>query len=167
MVTSPRWRAETKFRILGIEEDEIRMAFDKDNEGNREILSEASQLIQDCLAKKPYKLNRGANTAFIQKIMDYATDTDLPLDEYNKLMTIAEEHIPIAQENMARKAVQMMAQQGMMPQPPTATEQLYGSPQQPQSTQTAPNTPGGTQSRSAQLTPNVVPQVWTYSKRLK
>jgi hypothetical protein len=159
MILSPRWRAEQKLRTAGIEEDEIRMAFDKDNEGNREILSEASQLIQDCLAGKPYKLNRGANTAFIQKIMDYATDTDLPLDEYDKLMKIAEEHIPIAQENMARKAVQMMAQQGMMPGSVPATEQLYGQPQQPQATESAPNTFGGTQSQSAQLSPNVAPQV--------
>jgi hypothetical protein len=154
MITSPRWRAETKFRILGIDEDEIRMAFDKENEGNREILAEASQLIQDCLAGKPYKLNRGANTAFIQKIMDYATDTDLPLEKYEKLMAIAEEHIPIAQENMARKAVQMMAQQGMMPGPeaqPTATEQLYGEP--------APGTPEGTASQSQQMTPELAAQV--------
>jgi hypothetical protein len=85
-VTSPRWRAETKFKILGIDDDEIRMAFDKDNEGNREILSKASQLIQDCLANKPYKLNRGANTAFVQKILDFATDEDLPLEKYDKLM---------------------------------------------------------------------------------
>jgi hypothetical protein len=32
------------------------MAFDRENEGNREILAEASQLIEDCLAGKPYKL---------------------------------------------------------------------------------------------------------------
>jgi hypothetical protein len=73
-------------------------------------------------------------------------------------MAIAEEHIPIAQENMARKAVQMMAQQGispdMMGEPqPSATEQLYG-----QETP-APGTPEGTASRSQQLTPQVAPQL--------
>jgi hypothetical protein len=153
MILSPRWRAEQKLRAIGIEEDDLRMAFDRENEGNREILSEASQLIQDCLAGKPYKLNRGANTAFIQKIIDYATDTDLPLEKYQELMSIAEEHIPIAQENMARKAVQMMAQQGVGPdqmaQP--ATEQLYGEP--------ASGTPAGTASMSQQLTPEITPTV--------
>lgn len=156
-ILSPRWRAETKLRAIGIEEDDIRMAFDRENEGNREILSEASQLIQDCLADKSYKLNRGANTAFIQKIIDYAIDTDLPLEKYEKLMAIAEEHIPIAQENMARKAVQMMAQQGVGPeqmvQPPT--EQLYASPDAQNDAVPAPNTPQGTQSQSAQLTPDL------------
>ena len=71
-----------------------------------------------------------------------------------KLMQIAEEHLPITEENMARKAVQMMAQQGAMPGPeaqPLPSEQLYG----PQS-ETAPNTPAGTQSQSQQLTPQVV-----------
>ena len=142
-ILSPRWRAEMKLRSIGIEEDDIRMAFDIDNQGNREILSEASQLIQDCLAGKPYKLNRGANTAFIQKIVDYAIDTDLPLDKYEKLMAIAEEHIPIAQENMARKAVQMMAQQGAMPPPTPPTQQLAEM-------EPAMNTPSGTQSMSQQ-----------------
>jgi CheY-like chemotaxis protein len=115
--------------------------------------------IQDCLAGKEYKVNRGANTAFIQKIIDYATDTDLPLEKYDKLMSIAEEHIPIAQENMARKAVQMMAQQGVGPDqmgtpPASATEQLYGAPD---GSQPAPNTLGGTQSQSQQLTPEMAP----------
>jgi len=158
-ILSPRWRAEQKLRAIGVEEDDIRMAFDIQNEGNREILAEASQLIQDCLAGKPYKLNRGANTAFIQKIIDYATDTDLPDQEYMKLMQIAEEHLPIAEENMARKAVQMMAQQGTMPGPealPAPSEQLYGSPDATGATETAPNTPAGTQSQSQQLTPQVV-----------
>lgn len=143
MILSPRWRAEQKLRAIGIDEDDIRMAFDKENDGNREILSEASQMIQDCLAGKPYKINHGANTAFVQKIIDYAVDTDLPHDKYMKLMQIAQEHIPIAQENMARKAVQMMAQAGTMPQaeskPPT--EQLAEM-------EPAPNTPSGTQSMS-------------------
>jgi len=166
-ILSPRWRAEQKLRIGDFEEDELRMAFDRENEGNREILSEASILIQDCLAGKEYKLNRGANTAFIQKIMDYATDTDGLTDEqYDKLMAIAEEHIPIAQENMARKAVQMMAQQGVSPEqmagpqvPPT--EQLYGQggsevPQEAQNApESAPNTEAGTMSQSQQLSPDM------------
>ena len=159
-ITSPRWRAETKLRAIGVEEDDIRMAFDRENEGNREILSEASQLIQDCLAGKPYKLNRGANTAFIQKIIDYATDTDsLSDEEYMKLMDAAEAHLPIAAENMARKAVQMMAQQGMMPgqeAQPSPSEQLYGQPDAQNATVPAPNTPQGTQSQSQQFTPQVV-----------
>lgn len=41
-ILGPRWRAEKKFRAIGIEEEHIRMAFDRENEG-REIVAEASQ----------------------------------------------------------------------------------------------------------------------------
>lgn len=56
-------------------------------------------------------------------------------------MAIAEAHIPIAQENAARKAIQMMAQQGMMlgqEQSVPATEQLYNAEN---ATETAPKHP--------------------------
>jgi hypothetical protein len=159
MITSPRWRAETKFRAAGVEEDDIRMAFDTQNEGNREILSEASMAIQEILDGKQPKLNRGANTAFVQKILDYATDNDLKPEQIDMLYAYAEAHIPIAQENMARKAVQMMAQKGIPPTAmgtpqPSAVEQLYGSPG---ASQPAPNTPAGTMSQSQQLSPEIAP----------
>jgi hypothetical protein len=155
-ILSPRWRAETKLRTAGVEEDELRMAFDRENEGNREILAEASISIQEILKGKEPKINRGANTAFIQKILDFATDDDsLTGKQVDQLYAYAEQHIEIAQENMARKAVQMMAQRGispdMMSQQPTATEQLYSDA----TDSVAPNTPEGTQSQSQQLTPNL------------
>jgi hypothetical protein len=149
MILSPRWRAETKLRSIGLEEDEIRMAFDIDSDGNREILAEASQMIQDCLAGKDYKLNTGANTAFVQKILDFATDADdLKPGEYEKLMQIVEVHIPIAEENMARKAVAMMAQRGTMPGP-----EAQAAPTEELATmdQPAPGTPSGTASISQQI----------------
>lgn len=116
-VTSPKWRVQTKLRAIGRDEDDIRLAFDLAGEQNKEILAEASLMIQDCLKGKKVKLNRGANTAFVQKIVDYATDSELKQGEYDKLMALAEAHIPIAEENMARKAVQIRSQQGLPPSP--------------------------------------------------
>jgi|SRR5581483_9314295 len=161
LILSPRWRAETKLRAAGVEEDDIRIAFDTQNEGNREILSEASQAIQEILDGKTPKLNRGANTAFVQKILDYAYDTDLKPNEFESLIAYAQAHLPIAQENMARKAVQVMAQKGIPPtrlggSQPSAVEQLYGGQN---ATEPAPNTPEGTQSQSQQLTPELAPNV--------
>lgn len=155
-VTSPKWRAKVKMQALDIPDDEVRLAFDLHDESNREVLSRASQMIQDCLEGKKYKPYRGATTAFVQKIVDFATDNDLSLDEYNKLMKIAEVHMPIAQENAARKAMAVRAQRGMpaMPQPgqpgaPTSpVDQVMNEP--------APATPGGTQSQSQQAT-NMAP----------
>lgn len=126
-VTSPRWRAETKFRAVGVEELDLRLAFDLQNEGSRELLTEAAQSIEDILAGKEPKLNRGANTAFVQKIMDYAYDTDLKPQQFDALIAYAEAHLDIAMENMARKAVEVRSQQGLPPSsetPVPATEQL-------------------------------------------
>lgn len=151
MVTSPKWRAKTKLQAAGIDEDEIRMAFDLEGDHNKEILAEASQLIQDCLEGKEIKLNRGATTAFVQKIIDYATDTDLETPEYMKLMQVAEAHLPIAEENMIRKGMQQRTQMGMgampmqEPQEPNYAELSVGGEQQ--NPQTAP------QQTPRQLTP--------------
>lgn len=124
-VTSAKWRVEAKLRAAGQEEDEIIRAFDLSDETSREVLSKASQMIQDCLAGKPYKPYRGATTAFLQKILDYATDTDgLSQDEYDKLMEIAEAHTPIAIENAARKAVKLNAQRGIPPAQLGASQEM-------------------------------------------
>ncbi len=147
-VSSPKWRLKVKLQAIGVDDDDIRSAFDLEGEYNKEILSEASKLIQNCLNGKEYKLYRGATPAFVQKIVDYATDTDLDMPEFEKLMALAEAHLPIATENMARKAVQMRSQAGMgMPEQPPATEQLYGEQFAP-----AANTPGGTASQSQEMT---------------
>jgi hypothetical protein len=148
-VTSPKWRVKVKLQSIDVPDDELKLAFDLQDESNREVLSRASLMIQDCLAGKPYKPYRGATTAFCQKILDFATEEDLPMDKYNKLMEIVAVHTQIAAENAARKAVKMRAQMGMGPVP------MPGEPGPPQPSildQPAPATPGGAASQSQQLT---------------
>ena len=167
-VTSPKWRVKTKFRIAEVDEDDIRLAFDLQEDGNREILSRASQMIQDVLEETPIKLYRGANTAFVQKIIDYATDTDLPLDQYKKLMAAAQMHMEVAQQNMVRKAMQDAATMkmnmlqngtpvGTPPQPGAAPGP--GAPQPPGQPQPVAATPGGTASQSQSFSSNAAPNV--------
>src|SRR3990167_4196833 len=50
------------------------------------------------------KKYRGANTAFIQKILDFATDNELKDDIYAQLVQYADSHVEVAVENMMRKA---------------------------------------------------------------
>jgi hypothetical protein len=57
-VTSPKWRVKTKLQIAGVDDDDIRMAFDLEGDQNKEVLARASQMIQDCLEGKPYKSYR-------------------------------------------------------------------------------------------------------------
>jgi hypothetical protein len=142
---SSRWLIEQNFRAVGFLEEDIRMAFDKENEGNREILQEAAMAIEDIVNGKAVKPNRGANTAFVQKIMDYAYDHDLKTGVFEKLIAYAQAHLQTAAENMARKAVLLNAQKGVMPQATSPVDQLMNEqpqegimPQRPQP-QTQPN----------------------------
>lgn len=151
-ITSPKWRVKTKLSAAGVDDDEVRMAFDLEEDQNREVLAKASQMIQDCLDGKPYRSYRGATTGFVQKIVDYATDTDgLAQPEFDKLMAMAQAHMDIAAKNAARKAVQVRTAkgQGMPPATPqpSATEQYAAGAGNP-----APNTPGGTQAASQDAT---------------
>lgn len=157
-VSSPKWRLKTKLTIAGVDEDDVRAAFDLQGDENKEVLAKASQMIQDCLAGKPFTPYRGATPSFIQKIIDYASDEDLPMPEYTKLMQLAQAHMMIANENMTRKAVLLNASRGVPPggpnqpppAPPTATEQYAQGAPQPETP--APNTPGGTQAASQDMT---------------
>jgi len=149
-VTSPKWRVKTKLRIADVDEDDIRMAFDLEGEHGKELLAEAHLMIQDCLEGRPYKPNRGADTAFVQVILDYATDTDLPEDKYQKLMAIVEEHLPIAAENMARKAVKQRAHSGLQPNGQPAMPAMPAAPGAMPETPPAFGTTEGTSSLSQQ-----------------
>ena len=119
------------------------MLFDLSEDGSKEILSRASKLIQDILADKPVKIFRGANTVFLQKILDDALDEDLDTEDFEKLMVLIEMHKPIVAENMARKDMMAQASAGI----PVAEEQ---APQTPFSPEAIPNTLGETQSMSQQ-----------------
>lgn len=148
-VTSPKWRVETKLRIAGVDEDDIRNAFDLEGDHNKEVLARASLMIQDCLEGKPYKIFRGATTAFVQKIVDFATDEDLDFSEYTKLMQMAEAHIPVAMENATRKAIQVNASRGVAPAEMTSPENPLPE---------TPATPAGMIQEQSQAMTQSVPQ---------
>ncbi|MDP1570806.1 MAG: hypothetical protein Q8L86_12480 [Vicinamibacterales bacterium] len=116
-VLSPKATVQEILRFGGFEEDKIRVLTSLNDEADEEILSEAARLIDACLQGEPVDLFPGANTAFVQKIMDFAQKMRIPsaekdkkghakaMKQYMKLMALAEMHVPIMQENMARKAM--------------------------------------------------------------
>ena len=110
---NPNWLVEQILRTGQFEDEDIKSAFDKDTYGDRELMSEAAMAIEEILEGKEPKVNRGANASFIQKILDYAMDTDLDDAVFFKLTKFAEAHVLIAAENMARKAQSMIAEQHM------------------------------------------------------
>ena len=102
---NPIWRAAETLKYASYDEAEIKVAMSREEVGNIELLAEAEQSIQDIKLGKTPKLNRGANTAFIQSIVDFATDEDIKKDVYDKLMEYAMSHMETAKENMNRSII--------------------------------------------------------------
>ena len=126
-----KWLTENLLRMGQFTEEQIRVAMDVMNYGDQIVLAEAAQAIKDIVSgERPDKLNRKATTGFVEKILNFERDTD-DLDEETRetLLAYANAHLPIAQQNMVRKAVGLMMQGGMNP--------IMGGAQ-------APATPGAT-----------------------
>lgn len=110
---NPKWRDIQVLKAIGFSDEEIKEAYALVDPGLKTLLSEAAQAEEDIVNGKDPELNRGANAAFMQHIVDFATD--LSMDDKKKeaeiaikLMRYAERHATIAAENEARKAVNMI-----------------------------------------------------------
>lgn len=112
-IVNPYWRAQETLKHGAFEEAEIKVAMSREEVGNIEILAEATQAIQDIVQGQNPKVNRGANTAFIQKILDFATDEDVDDNVFKRLTDYAKAHIPVAYENAMRKANLVKAGMGV------------------------------------------------------
>ena len=107
---NPKWLAEEVLRTGDYSDEEIRSAMDLDNYGNKDILAEASSAIKEIIQGGKPKKYRGANTAFIQRILDYAMDTDVDDVQFDALMVYANSHMDIAIENAGRQAAKMISE---------------------------------------------------------
>jgi hypothetical protein len=138
------WLIEQYLRNGEYTEDEISRAMDLQNDGNEEIISEAAKENQDLYNGKPVKPNRGATPAHIQKHLDFAFDTDLDDQKFAAVIAHAESEIPMATENMARKARSVIGTMGAgMMQPGQE------APMEPQGMES--QIPAGTQSGTASM----------------
>jgi hypothetical protein len=108
------WLTEQMLLNGEFDDEAVRVALDKENDGNREILARASEAIEEIVEGKNPKLFRGANTAFQQKILDFALDnTDDDFELYQRLLEYIHKHDDIVVENMTRKALKQRSQAGM------------------------------------------------------
>lgn len=135
------WAIEQKLRAGGYDLADIKTAIDINNYGDEDILSEASKACEDIIKGKKVKINRGATPGFIQKIIDFAHDTEIPMPKFDALIEYATSHVEIAAENMFRKAKSMIAEktinEAMAPSSPGE------APMPDNLAPTAPVTPGG------------------------
>uniref|UniRef100_A0A6H1ZCS2 Portal protein n=1 Tax=viral metagenome TaxID=1070528 RepID=A0A6H1ZCS2_9ZZZZ len=108
------WLAEQLLLAGMFDDEDVRVALDTENDGNREVLARASEAIQEIIKGKEPKLFRGATTAYQQKILDFATDnTDDDLELFTKLTDFAKAHDKLVMENMSRKAMQVRNREGL------------------------------------------------------
>jgi hypothetical protein len=98
-------------------DEQVRVAMDKMNDGNAEILSEAAIAIKEIISGGDPKENRGATTGFLQKILDYEIDHDLKPDVAQKLRNYAQAHVQYAVRNMLKSRPQPQMPQDGMEQP--------------------------------------------------
>lgn len=106
-----KWLAEQILRTGEYEEDEIKSAMNKEEGSNAELMSEGAKAIEEIIDGQQPKLNRGANIAYIRKIVDYAIEESDSLDDqtFANLMDFAFQHESIAEQNevLQQKLTQM------------------------------------------------------------
>lgn len=125
---NPNWVIEEQLKTAGYDPEEIKRALDTNNFGDEDLMVEAAKAIQDIVNGKKPRQNRGATSGFMQKIVDFAYDTELDLETYNLLMDYAMSHSEIAADNMARKAQSIIRERAM-----ADTAQPSGNPAMPNS----------------------------------
>ena len=103
---NPDWLLEEVLKSGTYEETETKVAMSK-NPANLEMMSDASNAIQEIIAGKKPKIRRTADTTFMQYILDFANDEEVELPIYKNLIAYALEHKQIVISNMIRKAQQL------------------------------------------------------------
>lgn len=137
---NPKWRAEETLRSVGgFDDAEIAQALDVKSSADKKSLAKAAEAIQLILEGKEPQLWHAATTAFMQKIVDYATDKQTTLkDKFDTLIEYAMIHQPIVEQNITRKASEDAATAAAMA-PQQAVGGAGGQPVQP----AHPGVPGG------------------------
>lgn len=101
---NPKWRNEQILRAVGeFDDEEIAQAQDIKTYNDRKSLAKASESIQLILRNKKPDLWYGATPAFMQKIVDFASDKRSTLKgKYQELIDYALAHKDIAKDNIDR-----------------------------------------------------------------
>jgi hypothetical protein len=126
------WLLKQWLRLGEYSEEDIRNAMSKDDIGNVELMGEAENSIEQIIAGDKPKINRGATTSFIKKIVFEAQEKldELPNEIIDKIIAYAKEHIPIVIKNS-----EVMNSIDTMIQPQQPQQQPQQPPELPQQTQ--------------------------------
>ena len=139
---NPQWRATELLRLAEYEDQDVKAALSPEMI-NLEILSNASQAIQEIMKGKEPKTYRTATLAFVEKIKNFALDNEMERSVFDKMILYAAKHIPIAQENSERMTRRLIAKKGAEPEAPAQKPQVQIS-EGVKTEEPIPGTPGGT-----------------------
>lgn len=101
---NPVWKDMEMMRSAGYTEEEIKEAFSVDDPMSKRLKADAYQAIEDIEQGCRPRMNRDANTSFIQTIIDYAKGHDMDDAVFNELYSYAMSHIQTVVNNTARSA---------------------------------------------------------------
>ncbi len=129
---NPQWKDRQMLKNANFSDDEIKEAFSTLDGSNQELMSEAAQAIEDIENGKNPRLNRGANAAFMQKIVDYSIDLNMKdaakeEDLANRLLDYALKHTMIAAENENRSVIERIKNATGAPMIPGADANATGA----------------------------------------
>lgn len=120
-LANERVLSEEILRKGEFDEPTIKALLDKVSEGSSEVVARAEQAIVQIIRGKEAKVWRGANTFFIQYIVDYAVENRLnsnpqkAIEIFERLTAYAESHFTFAQENVERQARQLRRKAALTP----------------------------------------------------
>jgi hypothetical protein len=112
---NPKWRDQQQLKALGYTDDEIKDAFSMQDPGLKELLSEAAMAEQEIVKGKNPPINRGANAAFMQHLINFAQNLSMKDKEKEneiaiKINEYARAHTSIAVDNEARSALRLITE---------------------------------------------------------
>lgn len=97
------WYLREILGMGGYDSQDIRSALDVRNDADENLMAEAALAIDMIVKGQVPKLNRGATTGFIQKILDYTYNAEnLDEETFKTLIQYADAHMPIARTNAIR-----------------------------------------------------------------
>jgi hypothetical protein len=106
---NPQWKDRQTLLLAGFTEEDVKDAFSMDSFAQKELLAEAAEAEKMILQGEQPPLNNGADSNFMQHIIDFATNADdLTDDQHAALMDYAMAHLEIAVENEARNIKELV-----------------------------------------------------------
>lgn len=108
--------AELSASIAGFDDETIKRLLDTSDYGTTEMIAQAEEDYQQLILGKEVKPFAGANTAYVQRLIELRQENDDETDMEQEMIVDAymQEVMPIVEQNMARSLADKVSKVGMM-----------------------------------------------------